>query len=147
MRKSRFGIPYFEIGLATILIGILALVWFERAWYYRELTEKAVFEMNVRQMRSGLQLEKARRILAGEPLSSLERSNPVHYLESAPEHYHGEQDALDEQIVRKRGWTFVRKDGALYYYPLIDRHLRASAPMLAMQIDNDLRITTPYQWF
>jgi hypothetical protein len=147
MRKSRFGIPYFEIGLATILVCILALVWFERAWYYRELTEKAVFEMNVRQMRSALQLEKARRILAGEALSGLERSNPVRYLEKAPEHYHGELDALDEQLVRKSGWTFVRKEGALYYSPLIHRHLRASAPVLAMRIDNDLRITTPYQWF
>jgi hypothetical protein len=147
MRKSDFGIPYFEIALAIALTAVLLLVWMDRFWYYRELTEKTMFELTVRNMQSGLRLEKARRILAGEPLQALEKTNPLHYLENAPENVHPEQDSLDQEIVRKRGWTFVRKDGTLYYVPLMNRHLRSKSPMLAIRIKNDLEIVTPYQWF
>lgn len=146
MRKSRLGLPYLEFALAVVLGCILVLVCIERYWYYRELAEKAVFEMTVHNLRSGLRLEQARRILAGESLQTLEHSNPVHYLEKAPENYNGELTQTDTPLVRKSGWTFVRKDGTLYYQPLINRHLQANLP-LALRIDGDLKVVTQYQWF
>lgn len=147
MRKSRFGIPYFEIGLACVLVAILSGAWIERFWYYRELTEKTVFEQTVRHMQTGLRYEKARRIMAGESLEKLAGVNPLNYLKTRPEHDLGECETLDSNLVRKSGWLFVRKEHTLYYLPLIKRHLRTDAPALAIRLEDDVRIITPYQWF
>lgn len=147
MRKSRFGIPYFEMTLAIGLLCILALILTERFFYYRELTEKTAFELTVMNMRTGLRLEKARRILAGQSLQSLAGHNPVDYLEKPPADYTGIQSASAIQQARPGSWFFVASEGALYYKPLMRRHLQTAAPAIALRIKTDLQIDTPYQWF
>lgn len=147
MRKSRFGIPYFEITLVIILLCVLALVWADRFFYYRELAEKTVFELTVRNMRSGLWQEKARRIIAGIALDDLPGRNPILYLDTPPPGYLGEKTETEVQQAASGSWFFVASEGALYYKPLMRLNLQASATAITLRIKTDLQIDPPYQWF
>lgn len=147
MRKSRFGIPYFEIVLVIILLCILGLVLANRLLYYRELAEKTVFQLTVMNMRSGLRLEKARRIVAGLSQNDLQGSNPIFYLQPLPKSYLGERTDTEAQQAPTGSWFFVAKEGTLYYKPQMRRHLQASAAAIAVRIKTDLQVDTPYQWF
>ncbi len=159
MRKGVFGLPLYEVAvlaaIAAVIIGVLA----ERADSLLERAEKTAVDTAVMNMRSGLRLEKARRIVAGERLRDLAGVNPLRFLE---EPFVGQIpiDLINSTNSVKSGvWQYKSDENALYYVPQRRRHLK-------MQQDNvdkalvwqvlpstsdgeqvEVVLMTPYWWF
>ena len=124
-----------------------------------ERAEKTAVDTAVMNMRSGLRLEKARRIVAGERLRDLAGVNPLRFLE---EPFVGQIpiDLINSTNSVKSGvWQYKSDENALYYVPQRRRHLK-------MQQDNvdkalvwqvlpstsdgeqvEVVLMTPYWWF
>ncbi|MDP5240233.1 hypothetical protein Q9Q94_11890 [Uliginosibacterium sp. 31-16] len=159
MRKGLFGLPLYEVAvlavIAAVIIGVLA----ERADSLLERAEKTAVDTAVMNMRSGLRLEMARRIVAGERLRDLAGTNPLSFLE-APPVGHIPANLPDLAKTVKSGlWQYKSDENALYYVPQRRRHLKMQQgnvdKTLVWQVlpstsdgeQVEVVLMTPYWWF
>jgi hypothetical protein len=157
-RKGVTGWPAYEIGLGLVLAACVLAVVATRIDTILEQAEKTAVETTIMNLRSGLRLEKARRIVAGQAMAGLAGSNPLDLLQPPAGNIARVKilNLLNSQNSDKR-WG-LSSDNTLYYSPNRVRHLkmqRAGAEKtLAWQLRADQSggqvefvSITPYLWF
>lgn len=158
-RKGRFGLPMYEVGLGMLMAAIVVGVAAYGIDLFLEFGEKTAVDTMVMNIRSGIRLEKARRIVAGESMRDLIRRNPLEFLgPSAKPASRAEMLNLSD-VSNSFDWHYESQQSVLVYRPSRHRHLklgRADADMLlswqirarsADAADADLVVVEPYQWF
>ncbi len=157
-RSGRFGLPLFEVCVVIVVAGLVLGLLAERISVLLEQAERAAMELTVTHLRSGLRLEKARRMLASEPMSTLAGSDPLRWVDADPPHLPSNY-LLDLLKLTKSGrWLFDTASRELIYRPVRLRHLKLETgeddkrlawriEMKAGQAEPELRLLTPYRWF
>lgn len=158
MRKGRAGLPLFEIALWLVLAGLVLLALERRIDRMLELAEKTAVETSLMHMRSGLRLEKARRIAAGQSLHDLAGRDPLEFLQPPA----GQGEAGFPALAQPLGapaWRFDAQSRTLVYRPERQRQLKISPPgadkLLMWRTlartpggdDIDIVSLTLYEWF
>ncbi|PAS91402.1 MAG: hypothetical protein CGU29_16665 [Candidatus Dactylopiibacterium carminicum] len=148
VRKGRFGLPGWEIGLCLLLMALTGGVLWSRAETVLERAESVAVATTLMHIRSGLRLEQIRRLVAGQDAHGLVGSNPLVLLEAVPEF---------QQVPVSGRWHFDALSGELRYRPRRQAHLHVQtadgAVLLAWRILSspqggvEMVVTTPYQWF
>lgn len=157
-RKGVTGWPLVEIGLCVILAGGVLGAVAERIDTILEQAEKTAVETTVMNLRSGLRLEKARRIAAGLPMNDLAARNPLDLLQTPGGNITRVEllNLLNSQNSDRR-WGILA-DNSLYYWPKRVRHLKMLRPGAENRLSWQLRENqsggqvelvsiTPYLWF
>ncbi|MBS1208973.1 MAG: hypothetical protein H6R19_1371 [Proteobacteria bacterium] len=159
MRKGAFGIPLYEIALVVVVAGIVlgALKW--RVDYLLEQAEKVAVEVTVMNMRSGLRLEKARRIAIGQSLDDLAGVNPLMFLEAPLVGECSKKLQETSKTIKSGKWSCGRDKNEAVYIPQRQRHLKMRQEGVDKRLMWQTRLTdhdgkvvevvlmTPYQWF
>ncbi|PLK48588.1 hypothetical protein [Uliginosibacterium sp. TH139] len=155
MRKDAFGLPLGELLMWTVIAGIALGVLGHSIQMVLELTEKTAVETAVTHMRSGLRLEKVRRMANGLPLGDLPGRNPLEFLASTGP---SSLNALSEQI-RPLDFRFDPQRHQLVYHPERQRFLKMQQSGADKELtwqtratqpdgsDVELVLLTPYEWF
>ena len=158
-RKGLFGFPLHEIALCVVVAGIVIGVLAERLDTLLEFSEKSAVETQLMNMRSGLRLEKARRIATGQSLQNLVGCNPLDFLAQHPAGQNNGKLIASPESLKSGAWFYESKPSVLVYRPTRSRHLKlpqAGAdkrlvwkimPPSAGAKDVDIVAITPYQWF
>lgn len=158
-RKGLFGFPLHEIALCVVVAGIVIGVLAERLDTLLELSEKSAVETQLMNMRSGLRLEKARRIGVGKSLQNLLGCNPLEFLAQHPAGQSNGKLIDSPELLKSGAWHYESKPSVLVYRPTRSRHLKLSQaggdkrlvwkimPRSAGATDVDIVAITPYQWF
>jgi hypothetical protein len=135
MRPGR--ISRFQLS-ATVVVTVLTLVGWAGLRDLRERLELAQVAATVRNLNSGLQMEVAHRIAAGQEgsIATLAGANPVPWLATSLPGYVGEV-AAPPPVPAPGAWYFDRSRGELAYRPLLTRHLRGAGwpPLLRWRIE------------
>lgn|GEM_PF-999682 len=107
-----------EFPLVVILLGTLWHVAFDHTKEGEELGEKAAVEFTIRNVRSGLEMEMAERMLTGHErkIAEMAGSNPVLWLEKPPQGYLGEFSTAPEKFPPAT-WYFDKQRKMLIYKP------------------------------
>lgn len=157
-RKGVTGWPAWEIGLVVVIAGGVLGAVAERIDTLLEQAEKTAVEATVMNLRSGLRLEKAHRILSGRSSTDLAGSNPLNLLQT-PE---GNITRVKMRNLLKSqnsdGRWGLLPDNTLYYLPERVRHLKMQPPGAETRLAWQLRVDrsggqvelvslTPYLWF
>lgn len=123
-RRGSLGLPLLEIGIVFVLTGVFVGVLRHQLLYYWELAERTTVQLTLANMRSGLRLEMARRLMTGQAASipALSSINPMHLLH-APDNYLGERPRVNPQTIPPGYWVFSQQNGHLYYRPRHQRYL------------------------
>lgn len=154
-RKGLSGLPLYEIAASVVIAGIVIGFVSERIDTLLEQTEKVAVQTTIMNIRSGLRLEKARRIAAGQRLDELAGRNPLEFLEETGK---GSEFSNLAKTIKTDGRWYVNDKNIIYYVPKRVRHLHAQQggdeKHLAWQIQADktggqldVVLITPYQWF
>jgi hypothetical protein len=116
-----------EFPLVVILLGTLWHTVFDRTSEGEELGEKAVVEFTVRNVRSGLEMEMAERMLTGHEgkIAEMAGSNPVRWLEKPPQGYLGEFSVTPDKFPPST-WYFDKARKVLIYRPARTQNLTCS---------------------
>lgn len=158
-RKGIFGLPLYEWAICVVIAAIVIGVAAERIDHLLEFSEKTAVETTVMNIRSGLRLEKARRIAAGVSMRDLVRRNPLDFLAPQPSGLGGEKVTNLLETANSFDWYYESKQSVLVYRPSRQRHLKLEGAdadkLLSWQIrarsadgsDADLVVVVPYQWF
>ena len=159
MRKGASGLPLYEIALVVVLAGCILGVLGWRAVYLLEQAEHTAVGVVTANLRSVLQLEKARRIVAGQSLSSLVNSTPVALLPSPLLGYCENISSKGSRNPPECPWFYMEEEHVLYYRPQRHAHLQVEsgprgvvlgwkiAPGSVNGKDVELLSIRPYQWF
>jgi hypothetical protein len=156
MRKSIRGMPWLEILMWAVIAGIALGVLSSRIIRVLELTEKTAVETAVMNMRSGLRLEKARRIAAGQSLGELAGRMPLEFLRKR-----GEGDDWRElaRQMKSIDWIFEAGQPVIAYRPRRSQYLKLQAGAADKTLvwrtqaraadgsDVEIVLVTPYEWF
>lgn len=123
-RRGSLGLPTMEIAIVVALVGVFAAIFTHQLFYYWELAERTTVDLTINNMRSGLRLEMARRLMAGErrTYTALAHGNPMTLLQT-PDNYLGEQTHVDPTRIKPGHWVFSQNERALYYIPRHSRYL------------------------
>lgn len=107
------GFTLLELGIAVIVVSLVAGVLLDRLARYQEAAERATMEATLRLIRTGLQLRLAELILARREAeaASLERENPVRWLAVPPADYGG----LYREPAQPGHWYFDPRARELVY--------------------------------
>lgn len=155
MRKGYLGWPLHEVAIAVVVAGAVLGVLAERVDSLLEQAEKTAVEVTVMNMRSGLRLERIRRMLGGQAATGLVGTNPLAFVQPPAS---GADVAKLAKTSKSGVWQFRNETGTLYYLPQRRRHLTMlqagrDAPM-AWQIAEsgpggqvEVVLLTPYEWF
>jgi len=156
-----------EFPLVVIVLGVLWQTVFERTTGGEELGEKAAVEFTIRNVRSGLEMEMAARMLSGheKKIAEMEGSNPVLWLEKPPQGYLGEFSSMPDKFPPTT-WYFDTQRKALVYRPARTNNLtcnlcgqmegeillswrieRMGNPMFGRGDRVKIVPVTPYTWF
>lgn len=156
MRKSIGGMPWTEMLMWAVVAGIALGVLVHSIVTVLELAEKTAVETAVMNMRSGLRMEKARRIAAGESLRDLAARNPLAFLGEKGQG--GDWQALSDQI-KPIHWLFDAQLPMIAYQPHRSRYLKLQSgaadntlvwrtfARAADGSDVEIVLVTPYEWF
>lgn len=159
MRKGTFGLPLYEIALLLVLAGVILGVVSWRVSEVLEQVERTAVMTMVSNLRSALQLEKARRIIAGQSLASLANTNPVALLPAPPVGYCENILPEGSRNPPECPWFYMDEEHVLYYAPQRHAHLQVEAAahgvllgwrLVASPVaDKDVELLPirPYQWF
>ncbi|GAB2902663.1 hypothetical protein GCM10027046_34800 [Uliginosibacterium flavum] len=159
MRKGISGLPLYEVALLIVLAGCILGMLGWRTVYLLEQAERTAVNTVITNLRSMLRLEKARRIIAGESLSSLANTNPVALLQSPPVGYCENISSEGSRKPPECPWFYMDEEHVLYYAPQRHAHLQVEAGphvvLLGWQLvanpvagkDVELLSIKPYQWF
>ncbi|MEC5386075.1 hypothetical protein VVD49_10085 [Uliginosibacterium sp. H3] len=155
-RKARNGIPLFE-GFLALLIGGLVIGQISR--YVSDVLEQAersAVDATLMNIKSGMRLEAARRILAMQ-VALPAGGNPVRFLAAPPAGYMAES-GLPEPVAPGT-WFYRTREDTLFYVPKHHGHLRienvTKDTVLGWKIvkrsdeakEPALQTVTPYVWF
>jgi general secretion pathway protein G len=116
LRWSGFSLVELAVAIA-VLSGLLYFL-LDRVLYMQEVAEKTEVEETVRSINYGLRLEAASRLARGAEAGrvSMEKENPIKWLQSPPRNYLGEYAKAPENA--KRGyWFFQPDERQLIYRP------------------------------
>ncbi|MFA7270174.1 MAG: hypothetical protein WC073_12585 [Sterolibacterium sp.] len=110
-----------------MVLIVLSLIWLaglNRLHELQEMGEKTAVEITISNINAGLRWEMADRIMTGREASIVEMdgSNPVHWLEKAPEGYLGEYPAMPDRFP-PGAWYFDTSRKELRYRPILERNL------------------------
>jgi general secretion pathway protein G len=133
-RRQR-GSGWFEFALAAVSLSALAGVLLHQLIEYPSLAERAVVDLTLRNMRSGLRWQVAERLLRGRAgdLASLEGANPVLMLARPPDGYAGEFGAREAAPRDPGTWYFDRERRQLAYLPRRAWHSATSSGLAEMR--------------
>jgi hypothetical protein len=156
LRKSRLGNPLFEHVLMLIVAGLVIGAVSYYAQLVLEQTEHAVVDATLMNIRSGMRLEQAKRIVAAQaPLQA--GGNPIRFLLIPPAGYVAEA-GLPKQPAPGT-WYYHAADDTLYYVPQRNNHLHflsvTNGTVLGWKVvlsaDSakaaTLQTVIPYRWF
>jgi general secretion pathway protein G len=89
--RRETGSSLFELGVALIIISVLAAVLLNRLGYYKEMLEKAAMEATLRNIKTGLQVQLAELIVTNRQAQAarLEHEDPLQWLDEKPPNYGG----------------------------------------------------------
>jgi type II secretory pathway pseudopilin PulG len=89
--RREAGSSLFELGVALIIVSVLAAVLLSRLGYYKEMLEKAAMESTLRNIKTGLQVHLAELIVTNRQAQAirLESENPIQWLDEKPLNYGG----------------------------------------------------------
>jgi hypothetical protein len=158
-RKGRFGLPLYELGLGMLVAAVVLGVAAYGLDLFLEFGEKTAVDTMVMNIRSGIRLEKARRIVAGSSLQDLTRRNPLEFLDKSSRPAVPAEMLNSSDAAESFDWYYESQQSVLTYRPSRHRRLklqREDADMLlSWQIrarsadgaDADLVVVYPYQWF
>jgi len=147
------------VGVLSVLAGSLLTA----SFYYEELSEAAVVQLTIENIRSGLRYQIANRLVAHRATSmgELLGANPVSWVESAPAGYVGTVRNADVRALPRGSWFYDVDLAEFGYKPKLSFHLSIGPgePILLWQVKalktnmprepEGLMIVavTPYRWF
>lgn len=122
MQRQR-GLSALEFALVVGLIGILLVVFIERAMRLDAAIERTTVQYTVHNIETALALEMARRVRADPErhMAALADSNPMAELMVPPPNYLGELD--DPETAEPGHWYFDSGAGLLIYLPRYPRQI------------------------
>lgn len=123
-RRDPGGFTLFEFSVVSIVLSLLALVFYDRLLTYQEFAEKTVAEATAINMRAGLRYRVAELLLKQKEkeIAGLVGSNPVRWLDSPPPNYLGELSAPRWDDIPPGNWCFDTKKGLVLYRLKSARH-------------------------
>ena len=142
-----------------MLAGVILAVIERRVSYVLEQAERTAVITVVSNLRSVLQLEKARRIIAGQSLANLANTNPVALLPAPLVGYCENISPEGSRNPLVCPWFYMDEEHVLYYAPQRHAHLQVETgphgvvlgwkivPASAEGKDVELLPIRPYQWF
>lgn len=109
--------------MSATIIAVFAGLLLNRLHYYQEVVEKNNMEATVKALQSGLRLEMARALMAGQKIDyrRLARENPMNWLDRKPPNYLGEY-RRGAGALAKGAWYFDAVNRELIYLPAMDGH-------------------------
>lgn len=114
--------------VVTVMTAIAAML-FDRLLYYQEYAEKVAMETTVLEMRSSLNVAKARMMISvsegGVPRQLTD--NPINLLESPPAKYAGEFAGVAPENAGDGIWYYDAEKRQLAYRPNLKRHFVAGS--------------------
>lgn len=121
------GSSKLEFSVVAAVIALIAFAILNRLLDVQELGEKTAVEMTVSNIRSGLRIEMADRIMTGREgsIRELAGSNPVRWLDKQPDGYLGEFAAAPK-VFQPGTWYFDTGKRNLRYWPNLERYLECS---------------------
>ncbi len=120
-RSCTAGFSLLELTLAVIVVCVLGAFALDRFLYYQERAEKAAMESTLALVKMGLQIHLAELIMANRQnlAATLERENPMKWLEPPPTGYAGEY----AQPLKSGHWYYASKEHELIYIPASNYYL------------------------
>ncbi|MFM2089317.1 MAG: hypothetical protein RLZZ237_4186 [Pseudomonadota bacterium] len=111
------GFTLFELAVVAIVLGLLATVLLSRLAYYQEQAQRAAVAQMLGVLRTSLRVQALHLYLQGKQaqLSSLQRQNPLDWLEDRPPNDLGELLAPDVEKLPSGNWFFDRSDQKLVF--------------------------------
>ena len=122
------GFSQFELVASFAVIAVVAGILLTRLLYIEELAEKTAVDLTILNIRSGIRMEIARRILDRAPLElkSHAAQNPVRWLEQPPPAYLGELRGREPANPAGGSWYYDADRRELVYVPRLSFHLRGA---------------------
>ena len=121
--RRQTGYVLLRLGLAAIILAILAVILLERLHYYQEAAEKLQMETVLRSLDTALKLRMAELAIANKAYrwGELAGENPLDWLQQKPADYCG---AFDGEADVPRGcWSYDRRRRELLYRANLGSHL------------------------
>lgn len=118
------GFTLIELVVVVVVVALLAANLFSRLLFYQEQAEKVSMDSTLAAIRSGLQLELARKLLqeGRKNLAVMALQNPLDLLAEPPPNYRGTRKDFGGRL--ERGvWYFDDERRELVYLPKIDTNL------------------------
>lgn len=160
-RQSR-GFTLVELVVVLIVVSVLAAMAVDRLFYYQERAEKVAMLANLEAFKTGLRIEVAEMMVTnrGDRLATLERTNPVAWLEEPPPGWLGEY-----RVPTTPGsWYYSSAANELIYAPLNTRYLNTGSAVKDLRFRVSLKYGSngaggqavtaatlapvkPYEWF
>src|SRR4051812_9897855 len=111
------GFTLFELAVTIAITAILATVFLNRVWFYREQAERVAMGQVVGAIRTALHLQIAALLVKnrGDEIPRLMEQNPMDWLAQKPKNYLGEYYAPKITDIAAGNWYFDRKDKKLVY--------------------------------
>jgi general secretion pathway protein G len=121
------GASFYETAVASVIVGVLAVVLLERVLYVQEYAEKSALELTIANLRAGLRARVAHLLMADRvsDIETLADENPMGWLEGRQENYLGELDIPPGEEPRGK-WYFDRHRRELVYTANSRRHFSPS---------------------
>lgn len=116
-RAGQRGFSLLELGISTILLGLLITVLLDRFLYYQAVAEKAQTELTLRSLKAALRIRMSEMLIEGRAhcWSELVDANPFEWLERKPGNYCGEGNRVEAM---PRGcWFFDTQNRHIIYRP------------------------------
>lgn len=157
-REKSHGFSLVELAVSLAVLAGLLYFLLDRVLYMQEMAEKTEVEETVRSINFGLRLEAASRVARGpDPRRlSLEKENPIKWLQTPPRNYLGEfANAPDG--ARPAYWYFHPHERQLIYRPNRSERLAVEG-LKGKELRFDVRLNggtsqprllplQPYTWF
>ena len=123
------GFSLLELCFAIVLVSAAAGTLLRATLFSQELAEKTVMELTLLNMRSGVRLQIADKMIHGREaeLDQVVASNPVNWLEKPPPGYVGEVDTAASGSLKPGDWFYDTERKELGYIPKLTDHLGVEA--------------------
>lgn len=107
-KRGDKGFTLFELFVAAIVLGVLALFLLDRVLTYQEMAEKTAVEMTIMNMRTGLRYQVAEFMVHNQDneIAGLVGENPVKWLDPPPPNYIGELKSPRWDEIPPGNWYF-----------------------------------------
>ncbi|NJD06086.1 MAG: hypothetical protein FIA97_06265 [Methylococcaceae bacterium] len=120
---GRTGLALLKLGLAAIILAILAVILLERLRYYQEAAEKLQVDTVLRSLDTALKLRMGEMAIANQAYrwGKLAGENPFDWLQPKPPDYCGVYDG--DGPVARGCWRYDRLRREVIYRANLDGHL------------------------